>query len=143
MQTIELVRAVHARMLVRYGSRWTSMYSDVKPEMVEADWCEQLEGVRPKAIEYALVNLPLQWPPNAAEFRALCNARPDSVPRLPAPHEPASDEVVQEAVGRARRGAFGAMDRQWANRLRQREESGHKLTQAQRDMWRQALGVTA
>lgn len=69
------VERIHARLLVRYGTRWTSMYAGIDPELVKADWSEHLSGMSGESINYALKNLPDDFPPNAAQFRRIGSER--------------------------------------------------------------------
>lgn len=50
-------------------------------------------------------------------------------------------EQKREVGQRLRRALRASGGRQWAERLREREESGERLTDAQRSMWREAIGV--
>lgn len=79
---------VFGRLMVRYGDSWVRMWTGFDMEKVKADWCEVLANVhkRPEALRYALENLPPDRPPNAAQFKELCNRAPTSVRRaLPEP----------------------------------------------------------
>ena len=62
----------HARLAVRYGSRWSAMWAGVPMEAVKADWAQCLEGMTSRAIRYALDNLPDERPPTVAQFKKLC-----------------------------------------------------------------------
>ncbi len=126
----ELVRAVHMRLMVRYGSKWSALYAGIDPSLVELDWEHQLRFVRKRSIEYALDNLPPDWPPNSAQFRLLCIDRPDDNPALPAP-------TYKADVGRVARIMAGvtrqrAAPTAWADALRVRQAAGERLTLAQR-----------
>lgn len=85
---------------------------------------------------------PLQWP--AITQRVLDAELAEAVrrdqpkPQAQVRHFTAADK---RAVGQKLRQALRANGgRQWAERLREREERGEHLTDAQRAMWRQALG---
>lgn len=109
-----------------------------------AVWGRGLRGFQqnPNAIAHALDNLP-EFPPNLIQFAALCRSRPE--PPLVAidPDEPkpkADPQRVAEVMGAIKRPA--APDpKAWANRMRDAERTGARLTMAQRDMWRAAIGA--
>lgn len=80
------VDSIHSRLLVRYGSRWVNLYASIDPELVKADWAEVLSGVTSDGIKHALDHLPVDAPPNAAQFRSACIRVPvKAPPALPAP----------------------------------------------------------
>lgn len=130
-----------AKLTVRYGAAFMRQYADLDPSLVKADWAELLGGFhcRPDAIRYGLENLPPDRPPNAMQFRAMCNLRPDkALPALPAPESKPAPEVMARVA--AIRVTQGANDpKAWAWRLKEREAQGPGLTLAQRQMWREAL----
>jgi hypothetical protein len=130
------VKSLFARLQVRYGTAWSNLWTGLDEQAVLDDWAEVLGHCKPEAIAYALENLPQDRPPNAQQFRAICIQRPEPVPpRLPAPK--ADPEKVAEAIA-VMRETLRRPTLQWAARLRDRERDGDRLTQAQRDMWRQA-----
>lgn len=73
-----LIDSLFARLTVRYGAVWTRMWEGLDMAAVKADWAECLAGFerRPRSIEYALDNLPIDRPPNAAQFARLCGSAP-------------------------------------------------------------------
>jgi hypothetical protein len=79
------VDRLHQRLLVRYGSRWTSLWAGVDPQLVRADWSDVLDGISPEGISYALAHLPPEFPPSAMQFRALAASRPASTAHLALP----------------------------------------------------------
>lgn len=114
---------------------------------IQAVWARRLGHLQTnwKAIRFALDNLP-EDPPSLPEFAALCNRRPDPKPQaLPAP---APDKAkAAEAIARVRE-AF-ARKGDHLDTLRELAESdardgtyrGRKVTLAQRQTYRQALGM--
>lgn len=72
MDSSRIVEMVHTRLLVRYGVQWNRLYEGIDPAAVKADWIDQIGGLNPNAIRYALDNLPADRPPNAGRFKALC-----------------------------------------------------------------------
>lgn len=127
------------RLLARYGSAWINLWAGVDVQAMHEDWARVLDGVPASMIAYGLDNLP-DRPPNATQFRALCHQRPTTTPvALEAP--PAQPERVEAALA-----SLAALKRperacwnKWAERLRSREQSGDRLTMAQRNMWRAVL----
>jgi Arc/MetJ-type ribon-helix-helix transcriptional regulator len=76
------VEALFERLIVRYGAAFMRQYEQCEPALVKADWAQVLGGFqsRPDAIRYAIDNLPNERPPNALQFRALCNSVPEPPP---------------------------------------------------------------
>jgi hypothetical protein len=137
------VDQIHARLLVRFGARWTALWAGIDPALVKLDWAEELDGLGAASIRYALDNLPADWPPTVAQFKALCLRRPASPPPLPPPRpalagpKPDPARVREALAGIARKPR--REPRAWARELRDRELHGEKLTGAQRVAWRTAL----
>lgn len=132
------VDAIHAKLLVRYGSQWLNLWAGVAPELVKADWADELAhfAAHPEAIKNALENLPVDKPPTVAQFKLLCRIPQGMPPALPAP---AVDPKVVEAVKKA----FAPKTespKEWARRLQRKERACGRLTWAQRQMWRAAIG---
>ncbi len=90
------VDALFAKLSVRYGEAFLRQYGDAAPELVKEDWADVLDGFQrcPEAIAYGLRHLPVDRPPNALQFRALCNnAPPESSLALPRPVQPIPPHV--------------------------------------------------
>lgn len=132
---------IFTRLLVRYGAAWLRMWDGIPMDAVKADWADELGQLSAEAIGYALKHLPTEKPPTVAIFKALAIGRaPDPQPQLPAPK--ADPERVASALTRAMAGVRSSDrsgSRAWAKQLREREESGEKLTLAQRGMRRAAM----
>lgn len=139
------VDRIQTRMLARYGSQWVAMWSGIDPEAVRVDWATELDGLSTTMLAYGLENLP-DRPPHSAQFKAICLRAPaQQVPLLPAPV--ADPERVTDAI-RSMTQTMSAIrkrsyDKGWAGKLHEREQSGEKLTAAQRAAWRNALHATA
>lgn len=138
------IEKIHTRLLSRYGSAWINQYRDIDPELVIADWADCLNGFGAEAIHHALECLPDDAPPNAAQFARLCMRGPQS--QAPALPWPAADPAVVAAVMGALKPPPKSDPKDWACRLQDREinhrgvlESGRRMTQAQRDLWRAAV----
>lgn len=131
-----------SKLLARYGARWLGLWEGVPINAVRSDWAQVLDGMSGQAIEYALAQLPDDFPPTSTAFRALGNRRPDpQQPLLPAPHVsgPAADIAIERM-----RNALGPLrerkdPRAWAHRLAERHKRGDRLTIAQVEMYSSAL----
>ena len=96
----------------------------------------------PHTIRYALDHLPAKVP-NLIEFKSLCWQAPP-LPRQEQIESGVKADPARVAAEIAKmRQVQETSPKAWAYRLKQREEEGDKLTQAQRDMWRSALRITA
>ena len=135
------VDAIFTRLSVRYGSEWVRKWDGVDIAAVKADWASELAGLasNPDAIKHALAHLPADRPPTVTQFRALCIGTPEiAVVQLKGPAS--SSQVVNAAVSNAlsaQTGHNGGKD--WARRLRKREQLGERLSPVQRAFWREAL----
>lgn len=131
------VESIFARLAVRYGATWLRLWEGIDMAAVKADWAESLAGMSGESIKHALACLPTDRPPTVGQFKALCLGCPvDPTPRLPAPL------AKRESIDRAKEIGIkvGAVDpKRWAHLLRAREQAGDRLTQFQRDAWREAL----
>jgi hypothetical protein len=134
------VERIHARLLVRYGSRWINLWSGVEAELVQRDWAMELGGISDAAIAHALDNLPAEFPPTVAQFRASCVAHAPTFKALPPPAQ--DPEVARRVLSGLARPADHD-PKAWAWRLKEAEESGGKLTSVQRASWRAAIRETA
>ena len=138
------VKSLFARLQVRYGDAWTRKWAGLDMAAVEADWAQELGGFskNPDAIKRALEQLPAEWPPTVAQFKALCIGREGDIeqeqPRLPAP--PADPARVAELIAKIPRLQAKRSPRQWADDLRKREQAiDRTMSVTQRAAWRVAL----
>lgn len=95
----------------------------------------------PHTIRYALDHMPAKVL-NLPEFRALCWQAPPLPRQGQIAHDVKADPQRVAAEVAKMRKVQESSPKAWAYRLKQREEEGDKLTQAQRDMWRSALRYT-
>lgn len=136
------------RLSLHYGAPFLARYAGIEAEKVRDDWARQLAGFArwPAAIAYALDHLDPQSPPNAAMFRMIalrCPTPPPEPPQIEAPRQPADPQRVADIMRIGLQTASHPQDpRAWARRLRDREQSGERLTQFQRHCWRVALGIS-
>ena len=82
---LRFVREIHARLAVRYGSAWISKWAGVDQDAIEADWADQLDGMKPEGIKKALASLPVDFPPTAPAFRVLGMIRDEAAPAIALP----------------------------------------------------------
>lgn len=76
------------KLATTYGAPFLAQYTDVDIKDVKADWGDFLAHYEqhPKALSFALENLPADKPVNALQFRNLCRQAPvPDVPALPPP----------------------------------------------------------
>jgi hypothetical protein len=93
----DIVGVVMVKMSLTYGKRFTNAY-DASPESVSAHWAQELAGVSPAGVLYALERLPADYVPNVLQFRAIASNRPQEARNaLPAPE--ASPSVRREHLG--------------------------------------------
>ncbi len=135
------VERLFGRLSVRYGSAFLRQYEGIQTDAVKADWAMALVDFQrhPKAIEWALANLP-EYAPNAGQFVRLCHSAPGEdrkpVPALSAPKaDPHKFRAILEAVGQALAKPKTKADT--AANLRAIEASGKALTLAQRQALRE------
>lgn len=137
------VERIFAKLIVAYGRDFLSRWEGVDLALVKADWANELDGYvkNPDALAYGLDNLPADKPPTAKQFRAICNSRPE--PRLPALSAPVGKPSAEVLAKAASINANAGGPKDWAHALRERERAskGVGLTRAQREMWREALGM--
>jgi hypothetical protein len=143
MADARTIDAIHARMLVRYGSKWINMWNGVDPELVKTDWARELERVTRDQVMFALENLPAEFPPTAGQFRSLClelktSSEYQQWQALPAPA--ANPQRVKAELERMQAIKGGlSQPREWAYAMQEREKRGEALTEAQRAAWRAAI----
>lgn len=133
------VDRLFARMAVVYGSSWLRMWEGMDIETVKAAWGEELSRYQqnPDAIRYGLEHMPPDRPPTLLQFRELCNKRPDPVFKaLPPPEIDREAAAKRASEIRLKVGGDVLNPKSWAYRLKGRDESGERLTIAQRDMYR-------
>lgn len=133
------VERLFGHLAVRYGSRWLLMWEGIDMLAVKADWAQELAGFQnhPQALRHALETLPPDSPPNAAQFRALCLRAPEPAAKQLPPPSTNRDAVERILAAVQRPKQVGG--REWAYRLRDREQAGERLTLVQRQFWREAL----
>ncbi len=141
MLDLAWVDMIFSKFALTYGTRFRITGSRA---LVRAQWAQDLHGLGAFDVKHALSNLPKDYPPTAADFRALAKSHNIAAP-LPPPAPPPSASQLAE-VDRAIQG-FKAREKgqgppdplRWARKLREREERGDDLSRLQRLFWREAL----
>ena len=136
------VSKIFQKLSLVYGRDFLSRWEGQNLADVMDDWAHELDGLsrNPQLIAYALQHLPADKPPTVLQFKAICNNAPrdDGALKLAAPDAKPDSELVKR-MDQVREAISGIPPKQWAHRLKDREERGEKLTAAQRSMWRTAL----
>lgn len=126
------VDRIFDKLTLVYGQAFLRRWQDIDLNAVKSDWAHELAGFaqHPKAIAYALENLPTDKPPTVLEFRAMARRLPPSeTPRLEAPKAD-PERVARELAKLApiRQASAQPVDRlAWAKRIQARHEAGERL----------------
>jgi hypothetical protein len=134
---------IFTKLILVYGRDFSSRWEGMNIADVKADWSHEMTGYenRPKAIVWALQNLPVK-PPTVLEFRKIANTLPaEQVPELHyvkagqdrVTHELAKLAPVRDAP------LCGAKD--WAHRAIAKDAAGERVTPYTLMSARAALGM--
>jgi hypothetical protein len=95
----KVIDRLFARLLLRYGAQWMRMWEGIDMDAVKAEWADELSvyATNLDAIAYGLDHLPPDFPPNIAQFKAICNRRPDA-PTLALPSPPINHQMADSAL---------------------------------------------
>lgn len=137
------VERIFRKLSATYGQAFLRQYDGVDLADVKANWAHELAVFQqaPDAIAYGLEHLPVDRPPTVLQFRDACRRPTEhatSTLRLPLPKP---DPAMARAIRAAWKPVGAGSPRAWAERLRDRERSGEKLTPFQRAAWREALAA--
>ncbi len=122
------VDKIFDKLTLIYGQSFLRRWSDIDLNAVKSDWAHELAGFaqHPRAIAWALQNLPPERPPTVLEFRALARKTPaDDKPQIEAPAADPSRiaaELAKLAPVLRRREVKD--DKEWARRIIAREAAG-------------------
>jgi hypothetical protein len=142
------VERIFEKLTLVYGQAFLRRWADIDLNCVKSDWSHELSGFdrAPKAIAFALANLP-ETPPTVVQFKAIARQAPAAeVPLLPEPKaDPArlAAELAKLGTLRATVTAQAGDMKAWARRLKAREMAAERLSSFQRNAWRVALGEAA
>lgn len=87
------------KLALRYADAWIRKWDGFDMADVRAEWAEQLAGLerRPDALRYALEYLPIDRPPNSAQFKALCDRAPVGNPlQIEGPKPPVNRNAIEQ-----------------------------------------------
>lgn len=131
------------KLTLTYGQQFLRRWTDIDLNAVKSDWAHELSGfeAHPKAIAWALQNLPIDSPPTVLQFKFLARrAPPDELPRLEAPKaDPArvAEELAKLAPVLQR--PAGRPNTEWASRIVARAEAGERVAPLPLRMAREVL----
>lgn len=140
---VEWVDRIFDKLTLTYGQAFLRRWSDIDMNAVKSDWAHELAGFHqhPKAIAWALQNLPADAPPTVLQFKLLARrAPPDELPRLEAPK--ADPERIAEELAKLapiKRAPRAAPNTDWARRIVARAESGMRVSYLPLKMAREVL----
>lgn len=145
--SLRWIEAIHARLTLAYGTRFGEQYGNLSRDALLKSWAHELKFVSSAAIAHALAHLPPDHPPNVLQFKALCATLPKLPPSLMLPGrggtKPTEADLRKLAEALKRITTSDRSARAWAYKLRDREAAGERLTEYQKNAWRQALPATA
>lgn len=143
------VDRIFDKLTLTYGQAFLRRWQDIDLNAVKSDWSHELGGFEqhPKAIAWALQNLPPEKPPTVLEFRAIARRAPEEqaqrIEYAGADQARVDAELAKLAHVRKAQ-PMGQGNRDWARRILGRLEAGDKrLTRTQIAMAREALGGAA
>lgn len=123
---------VFEKLTLVYGQQFLRRWADVDLAKVKADWAHELSGFEnhPKAIAYALQNLPADQPPTVLQFRSIARrAPPEDLPRLDAPKVTPSVMAAERAkLAKLLQDSEPTPSTAWAYRIVARAEAGERVS---------------
>lgn len=136
------VDRVFDKLTLVYGQSFLRRWADIDLAAVKADWAHELSGFQqhPRAIAWALQNLPPEKPPTVLEFRALARKAPaEELPRLEAPTADKGRVDAELAKLAPVRQKLGVDHKEWARTLIARADAGEKVRSISLRFAREAL----
>jgi hypothetical protein len=134
------------KLTMTYGQQFLRRWQDIDINAVKSDWAHELAGFaqHPRAIAWALQNIPADKPPTVLEFRAIARKAPaEDVPQLESPKadpERVAAELAKLAPLASRRVARGGGNKDWARRIVESAANGiHSKSSLPLKMARAAL----
>jgi hypothetical protein len=144
------VDAIFDRLSLIYGQSFQRRWADLDLNAVKSNWAHELAGFAhlPKAIAYALENLPMDRPPTVLEFKFLARrAPPDELPRLEAPKaDPERVAAELAKLAPVLQAPPARPNTDWAKRIVARADAGERVPVLPLRMAREVLarkGVAA
>ena len=143
------VEKIFTKLTLVYGRNFLDRWTGLDMDAVKDDWAHELSALQqsPRAITYALQNLPADKPPTVLEFRKIAWSTPAAdMPKIE--HQPANPLIVAKALsGLAPNygdpfSVYGM--KTWMHRLRVKDEANPRsVTPTIRMMYKSALGEVA
>ena len=125
------VDKIFDKLTLIYGQSFLRRWSDIDLNAVKSDWAHELAGFaqHPRAIAWALQNLPPERPPTVLEFRALARKTPaEEVSQIEAPRADPSRVAAELAkLAPVLRQAPAVDGKEWARRILARDKSGEVI----------------
>lgn len=122
------VDKIFDKLTLIYGQSFLRRWSDIDLNAVKSDWAHELAGFaqHPRAIAWALQNLPPERPPTVLEFRALARkAPPEVTPQIEAPvADPSRVAAEMAKLAPVLREKPAVDGKEWARRIIAREAAG-------------------
>jgi hypothetical protein len=127
------VDRIFDKLTLVYGQAFLRRWQDIDINAVKSDWAHELSGFaqHPRAIAYALENLPADKPPTVLEFRNMARRVPAAeVPRLESPKaDPERIAAELRKLAPIRQGRPDNIDRlAWAKAIVERSQAGGKVS---------------
>lgn len=122
------VDRIFDKLTLVYGQQFLRRWADIDLNAVKSDWSFELSGfeAHPKAIAWALQNLPVDQPPTVLDFKFLARRAPlDELPRLEAPKadpQRVAEELAKLAPVKAQ--PFKGANTDWAHAIVAKHDSG-------------------
>lgn len=120
------------KLTLTYGQAFLRRWADIDINAVKSDWGYELAGFaqQPRAIAFALENLPAERPPTVLEFRAMARRAPaEDVPRLPEPKaDPARVAAELAKLAPIRQHIEVKSRTEWAHRIIAKQAAGVPVT---------------
>lgn len=138
------VDRIFDKLTLVYGQAFLRRWQDLDIEAVKTDWAHELSGLQqsPRAITYALQNLPPEKPPTVLEFRAICRRTPPEVfVALPAAKLDPDRLAEHAATARRRMPKHAPGNKDWAHRIINRHVAGDRVLPYTLSCAQQALGI--
>ena len=133
---------IFMKLTLIYGRDFTGRWEGMNICDIKTDWSHELSGYenRPKAIAWALTNLPPGKPPTVLEFRKLCNTLPqEATVFIDAPK--ADPARVKAELAKLAPAPTKTDGREWARRIIARKEAGDFIYPCTLGMAMSALGI--
>lgn len=135
---------VFDKLTLVYGQQFLRRWADIDLNAVKSDWAYELAGFEnhPKAIAWALQNLPVDKPPTVLDFKFIARrAPPEELPRLESPKaDPARVAAELERLTPMLREPSAGADRlAWARRIVARHDDGEIVSALPLKMAREVL----